>query len=947
MVQWSMALVDPLQFFNMSPSEQRDNAQVTTMYCRSAYSAQKVRATIELPTRMVIDVQELASAEGLSPDLFNSSAFEADMSEGRDRTRTEFPSLEWPDQTSYLTESGLFLGFLSRMAPFAIGSTKLPMTDYLKPDKLESSYRGAYQLLFARQMVDVMLPQMDETTATNGTITLGTQAIIVVPTFAYIVEGLLGAACIFAAAILFLSRQRPTKLKADPASIKALMSLVADDEELLRITSRLDTSTTEELGCALRKHTFELGRAHGGENGDRIIISPKKEGDLGHTLDEDYNSLKTQKAYSDSETYLPGIQPMELSLKIGAAFVLSLLTVFIVLGYLYIQTQKTNGLALPSSNRFIRQLLENYIPTGVATLIEPFWLLLNRNICYLQPFETMRQRSEISRRSIDLDYVSLPPQLVVIKALLGRHILLAVVCLMTLLANVLSVSMSGLFFEATVEHPLPTTFLQNTTISFKPLLGNASALTTYAGDLAGPFYVATSNETASTPLPPWTDAKYFYQPFNASTNIAGSETSLRSKTGIVGATLVCEPLSSDSFFNVTGTAFDESGVANILSHSDLRVQLVKDGNSVACVPRNQILNGLYVDPQTLSSKARGNCAFEFAYGLQSVNGSSSQDDDFCREHLATGWVRGRLIDGVKTPGTEKFDTTPSDLVSFSSAIMVCRSSIETGSANVKVSKDGHVIFSDNVESQSASNTMFASNAADIIGHAHESILRTSREWHNDTNPSDFGNYLIMLSTNSSALLDPNAEMPSFETVTAAFTNTYSKLFAIWLQQNRAQLFESERIPRLVEGTLLEPQIRIFMSKTMFILSECILALYVLSAVMLYVQRPWKVLCRLPTTLASVTAYFAASRAVHDMKRTQRLSGEERLERSTVKYGFGSFIGLDQCAHVGIEKQPFVVPLTRGDVPSSTSQGIDEHNNLTIGIRLRLWRSGKAKEGGWL
>jgi hypothetical protein len=96
---------------------------------------------------------------------------------------------------------------------------------------------------------------------------------------------------------------------------------------------------------------------------------------------------------------------------------------------------------------------------------------------------------------------------------------------------------------------------------------------------------------------------------------------------------------------------------------------------------------------------------------------------------------------------------------------------------------------------------------------------------------------------------------------------------------------------------------------MFIISEAILCTYVVVAIWVYARRPGQYLARMPTSIASVIALFAASMAVHDMRGTSYLDKKGRaqhLERVDSRYGFGSFVGSDGRVHVGIEKVPLVV-----------------------------------------
>jgi hypothetical protein len=124
----------------------------------------------------------------------------------------------------------------------------------------------------------------------------------------------------------------------------------------------------------------------------------------------------------------------------------------------------------------------------------------------LQPYEQLRRGHEKPRRSITLDYTSLPPQAVVFRAIKNKHIGLAVVSLMTLLANVLSVALSGLFTESSVLIPQ---YAELTASHQFPLngtsLGNGSISRNRPS--YDSYYVASSNLTAGTPLPPWTDGQ--------------------------------------------------------------------------------------------------------------------------------------------------------------------------------------------------------------------------------------------------------------------------------------------------------------------------------------------------------------------------------------------------------------------------------------------------------
>jgi hypothetical protein len=169
------------------------------------------------------------------------------------------------------------------------------------------------------------------------------------------------------------------------------------------------------------------------------------------------------------------------------------------------------GLHLPTSNSVVLSILENYLPTAFATFFEPIWVILNRILCLLIPFEALRHGNARSKASIEADYTSLPPQFVIWRALRSGHFLLAVVCLVAVSTNLLSITMSTLLNEGlvTVNSPTPSQQI------FRPIFndsGTAPALS-FATEGYDHFYTLLSHVAHNTSLPSWIDGDYFYFPF--------------------------------------------------------------------------------------------------------------------------------------------------------------------------------------------------------------------------------------------------------------------------------------------------------------------------------------------------------------------------------------------------------------------------------------------------
>lgn len=549
------------------------------------------------------------------------------------------------------------------------------------------------------------------------------------------------------------------------------------------------------------------------------------------------------------------------------------------------------GLPLPSKNRFVRQLVENYIPTAIATFIEPFWVVLNRLLCVLQPFEELRRGRARASKAVTIDYTSLPPQLVFWKAFRARHFVLGSVCCMALLANLLAVAFSGLFNEDTVSVPHTTTF----SVPFAPILNSRMLNNTRTNNnrtFTDQFNVAMSNLTAGTPMPAWTDDKRFYLPF-IDTEQTDSAWQYQTVARTYGLDLGCEPLMPAG----------ENSISMNLSANALIASF-----NVTIASKDPVREPCNVNNATMKLRGVANslAALEITNFL-------------CPQYVMTGWLRANAT------RNEIGDTLGDDVsnVTFHSleyTFLGCQPRAETGLRQVTVDSMGFVQQASQADEPGDVELLSAADKSDLVqhingvlvfGHMYGADFRNT--WHNDTAASDFYNYLISQTINSTRFLDPTQPLPTAAEVAPLFEALYSKLAAIILGTNKGLLFppsDNTAIP----GFIVKPETRIFMSRPMFIIAETILALYVITSICVYVGRPWRFLPRLPTSIASIVAFFAASHALVDMEGTAPMSVKERnayVGRMNHRYGFGPFVGTDGKAHVGIERQPFFARLVRG------------------------------------
>src|SRR5205807_5993899 len=108
-------------------------------------------------------------------------------------------------------------------------------------------------------------------------------------------------------------------------------------------------------------------------------------------------------------------------------------------------TDGETGLPTLSNHQLVVQLIFSFIPTAVATLIEPLWVVVTRYLALYQPWTQLSRGHSTSAASLGLKYTNLPPVLIAPRALAGSHYILSLASLVVLASNGLAVALGGLF----------------------------------------------------------------------------------------------------------------------------------------------------------------------------------------------------------------------------------------------------------------------------------------------------------------------------------------------------------------------------------------------------------------------------------------------------------------------------------------------------------------------
>lgn len=503
-------------------------------------------------------------------------------------------------------------------------------------------------------------------------------------------------------------------------------------------------------------------------------------------------------------------------------------------------------------------------------MIEPFWILINRLLCVLQPFNQLWQGKASPSRSLSATYTSVPPQFALWRSLKSGHILLSIVCSAVFLANVLAISLPAIFNDQVVTarysesfRPTVSTQLNNQSVHELPgYLINSLATTSQYSDHG---YALLSNLSSNTPLLPWTSQDYFFQPFEISRpskNLTADLYSVRTRGFGIRTNCTAVP------------AHDVS-----LDETD---EPVSSPNASFCGDTLRIAGGAMFDETYRSST--GVSAVEY---LDVPTGGEVVS---CDRTVTFGWGRAKKAEDLNA--------------TIRASFAVCYPIFDTALFDVEVDASGYVqnyTRTGNLTStldypdSSAHIDALVASSNGIIG---DGVTR----WHNDSLTRDWINHLVMVKTGSRSNLVPTLDVPDPAKVIPTLDPIFRTLFALLLALNRDYLFEPADEQAAIAGHRLVIQTRLFMDKPAFIISIVFLSINAAIAAFLYSCRTPFVLPRMPTTLGSLIAYIAPSRLLLEDKDSWALGPEKRT------FSFGRFIGRDGAAHVGIEADPHVVPI---------------------------------------
>ena len=566
------------------------------------------------------------------------------------------------------------------------------------------------------------------------------------------------------------------------------------------------------------------------------------------------------------------------------------------------------------------QFIFSFIPTVVATLIEPVWVVVTRYLALYQPWTELSKGYSSSAASLGLKYTNLPPVLVAPRALAGHHYILSLASLVVLASNGLAVALGGLFdngprpvssavtFELSlspsIDTQIQTKGIGITSSTIANVTGTIANVTgTFAKDGEEHWLIAITNSTG-TPLPPWNAPEFYFLPFEWNATARNASDLMSANTWGFGANLTCKLLAGDVYGQQSWVGLSNNPDKTPAVALNVTIPMA-NGTEVRC--NNSLV---LLEPKSLET---GRFAGEYLFGLGATDREDQEAEDFCNSFLAIGWSRGSIAVGELNGGFRNYTI---DMSTYENTTILCAQQISSAEFNVVVDSEGHVQESKRLTPFSYDNSSLFSHSTTIASFKAQlsTITRTNPSsgrdtgcMHNDEYPRSLPHYLLEY-TGQGALCNPSTPPPSFENAQLRFQQFYHEFAPIVIGQNSGRIFRSTtkdggRKPQ-VSGQRISILNRVSMDPVMFYIAVVLLGFSALASIVIFTARPRRFLPRLPDSLAAEIGLFYASQALEDTAGTAHMSSamrEKRLAALGMEYGYGKFMGTDGKVHLGVER----------------------------------------------
>jgi hypothetical protein len=568
----------------------------------------------------------------------------------------------------------------------------------------------------------------------------------------------------------------------------------------------------------------------------------------------------------------------------------------------------------------------SYAPTIASTIIESFIVEITRFVSLIIPYHEMHRRPSPSEKTLTIHYESRPPYFILLKAIQKAHYLLASLIVAAILANILAVSLGGLFLSS----PAVPLFHPAHYIETKVPMINATGIWEIPA-MDNIYYAAMRNTTTGTAVTkiPWTADEKYFLPFEIKTedSIPKLQVSRTSETWGFKTHITCNS-PTKAQINIT-----EEGTTSYSVQPTKQITLFPGKNKTDCVaariasssivgdnfPSQEIQDFIPVgirafadswDLGNLTEKylAVGEVFYEFSGTFES-----------CAGLFAASWMRYSVKEiNVTAPPRFGSNNKYVSLTPEESVNLICDAGLEAARYSVTVDTEGHVLSQEKVSENLQDPDQFITfnrslvpanlSADSYFAYAYQLFLLSQNV---QTTSFDFfypridprpQSWISFLMQQVSPGLDPRVNA----TATAnALEVVYRTLFPLFLQVYA----ETVLLPgngTVTVGTVQTTEDRMTVSFPMFVIAVAVLGFFTIVVAITYIIRPGAFMIHIPTTLAATIPLIYASNMGDDVAPVQHLTEKQLndyLEGGNGRYGYGWFIGRDGERHLGVDREP--------------------------------------------
>ena len=317
------------------PSNRSTYIDVAGIFCRTRYSYSDVDITVDATTRDITGSSFIGEPKPLTAEdkIIDIDIFEQNLGAGGTMDSVDGKEFSTMAPTTEVRYEDWNLWYPTSQIGYAIGLENKTFDDFRDPKIFGDAMNKTHKLLF-NYAVYFLLRDEEQPQQINGTRTVRSDGIVVVPVVSHLLAGFLSAVAVCLAGVFFLSYNRHNNLRSDPDTLATKMSLVAQSPQLLGDFEGADNCPDID-GC-IKRRRYKLW-----------------DGDDSHRLDIVNGSDSTPSGGSHESSTKPhdgqGIRPWELSAGVGIGITIFSAGLLILLAVLFWSNQKYSGRRPPTS----------------------------------------------------------------------------------------------------------------------------------------------------------------------------------------------------------------------------------------------------------------------------------------------------------------------------------------------------------------------------------------------------------------------------------------------------------------------------------------------------------------------------------------------------------------------------------------------------------------------